>query len=427
MKQQAPAHQKALNLMPRLGFASSFAAAPAKTQTVDELSERIKLTIESVPDLRNVAVRGELQNFKRHSSGHVYFTLLGKDSRISAVLFRSHAMSVITWPQDGDEVLVTGSVEVYPKGGAYQLYASRLMPIGLGAQSRAREELRSALEREGLFDIRHKRSLPKYPARVAVVTSPTGAALHDILKVSSCRAPFVDLVLVPALVQGFDAPQQIAGALAAAGALKDVSCVILARGGGAKDDLSPFDDERVVRAVRACPLPVVAGIGHQTDSSLADMAADISLPTPSAAAERVFPDSSEMQNQLSYFINSLDVYVGRANDRFSALLDKTTDRAKNSISKMISEEEAILKNFSSEMRFKMNAVIEREDAKILSMASMLDVLSPLAVLARGYSICKDQDGRVIRSASGLKIDQAINIQLHDGRIGATVKEVRICE
>lgn len=415
---------KVQSLMSRLSLGSQFAASPAKAQTVDELSERIKLAITAAPGLRNVAVRGELQGFKRHSSGHIYFTLLGKDSRISSVLFRSHAESIISWPQDGDEVIVMGSVEVYTKGGAYQLYASRIMPVGLGAQARAKEELRSKLESEGLFDVRHKRAIPEYPNRVVVITSPTGAAFQDILKISSLRAPFVDLVLVPATVQGLDAPPQIAKALALAGTLKGVACVILARGGGAKDDLSPFDDERVVRSVRSCPLPVVAGIGHQTDSSLADLAADISLPTPSAAAERVFPDSKDIQKELSYFLYNLKTNIDGTLQKNSHTIDRLDDGMNYFILKMISEADLFLKDVTAELSYEINMAFKKEESRISTMASMLNALSPLAVLARGYAICRDAQGKIIKSTLNVQTGQNITVQLSDGLIDVAVKNTK---
>jgi exodeoxyribonuclease VII large subunit len=397
------------------------------TLSVDELSELVRFAITSSPGLRNLAVRGELQNFKRHSSGHAYFTMIGRESRISCVLFRSHAGVVIDWPEDGDEVLVTGSVDVYPKGGAYQLYAARIIPIGLGARSRAKEELRAMLEREGLFDIRHKRPLPKYPSKVVVVTSPTGAAVQDILKVSANRAPFVDIVIAPAVVQGADAPIQIVKALALCGRLKGAECVILARGGGAKDDLSPFDDERVVRAVRSCPLPVVTGVGHQTDSSLADLAADAALPTPSAAAERVFPDSREIVRTLFHVRDALASGVLRVRSNFQNLLEKRGERLARLTESHISDCRKLLDGTSREITTRILAAIERKEAELSSAASSLDALSPLAVLGRGFSICRDSNGALVKSAGALTPGDAVNIRFLDGDVEADVRSARVRE
>jgi exodeoxyribonuclease VII large subunit len=394
--------------------------APRTIQTVDELSLSIKNVINASSFLRNIAVRGEIQNFKKHSSGHVYFTLMGEESRINAVLFRSHTAAIISWPRDGDEVMAAGSVDVYAKGGTYQLYATRIMPIGLGAQKRAREELKAALEREGLFDVRHKRPLPKYPSKVAVVTSPTGAALRDILEVSLKRAPFVDIVLIPATVQGADAPSQVIGALALAGAMRGVDCVILARGGGARDDLSPFDDERIVRAVRSCPLPVVTGVGHQIDTSLADLAADAALPTPSAAAERVFPDSGEILQKLSGARDLIASYSLSGGDRFAALLDNRTDRLVRAVGEYLSEGELALDAAFREIGRSCGASFERNESLLASAAAALDALSPLAVLSRGYSICRNSLGQVVKSADKISPGDRVTIQFHEGSAEAEI-------
>ncbi|MDR1021642.1 MAG: exodeoxyribonuclease VII large subunit, partial [Synergistaceae bacterium] len=380
------------------------------TVTVDDLSELIKRILSGVPELRDVAVRGELQNFKRHTSGHVYFTLAGKESRLSCVLFRSHTSGVMDWPADGDEVVATGSVEVYPRGGAYQLYATRILPLGVGAQSRAREELRAALEREGLFDPRHKRPLPQYPAKVAVVTSPTGAAIQDILKVSANRAPFVDIVIVPAVVQGVDAPAEVARALGLCGRLKGVSCVILARGGGAKDDLSPFDDERIVRAVRNCPIPVVTGVGHQTDSSLADMAADAALPTPSAAAERVFPDSSEITRRLLHARDLLASGMLRKLTGAENLFGRREELISRLMGARLDGSEKLLGDSARDLFAMTGAVIERNENALSSAAAALDAFSPLAVLGRGYALCRGADGTAVRTAASLSRGDLLSVR-----------------
>jgi exodeoxyribonuclease VII large subunit len=392
---------------------------------VDDLSELLRRVLAGVPEFRDAAVRGELQNFKRHTSGHVYFTLAGKESRLSCVLFRSHTSGILDWPSDGDEVIVTGSVEVYPKAGAYQLYATRILPLGTGAQSRAREELRAALEREGLFDPRHKRPLPQYPAKVAVVTSPTGAAVQDILKVSANRAPFVDIVIVPAVVQGVDAPAAVARALGVCGRLKGISCVILARGGGAKDDLSPFDDERIVRAVRNCPVPVVTGVGHQTDSSLADLAADAALPTPSAAAERVFPDSSEIARRLMHARDLLASGMLRRITREENLLARREDRANRLVSAGLEVSEKLLGDMKRDLFALMDGVTERGENALSSAAAALDAFSPLAVLGRGYALCRDADGAAVRSAASLSRGDRMSVRFKDGSANTVVEGVSL--
>jgi exodeoxyribonuclease VII large subunit len=395
-------------------------ASSPQIQTVDELSGAIRSVITSSPLMRGLAVRGEIQNFKRHSSGHVYFTLAGRESRIAAVMFRSSASGVIAWPSDGDEVIVTGSVDVYPKGGSYQLYATRIMPVGLGAQQRAREELRAALEREGLFDARHKRPVPRYPAKVAVVTSPTGAALRDILEVSMKRAPFIDIVIIPAIVQGVEAPPTVSRALSLAGRVPGVECVIVARGGGAKDDLSPFDDEMLVRAVRSCPLPVVTGVGHQVDHSLADLAADSALPTPSAAAERVFPDAAEIARILDSSKNFARARTERAIERQAALLEQARGKIEQNIKSAFSLREDFIASATREITRAASASIDRGESFLARASAALHALSPLAVLGRGFSICRDSEGRAIRSAASARPGDRVSIQFHSGSARADV-------
>ena len=390
---------------------------------VDDLSLRIRDAIASSPGLRNIAVRGELQNLKRHTSGHVYFTLVGVESRIAAVLFRSNATSIVSWPRDGDEVLVTGHVDVYAKTGSYQIYANRLLPVGVGAKERAKEELRLALEREGLFDARHKRPLPVYPQRVAVVTSPTGAALQDILKVSVGRAPFVDVVVIPAVVQGVDAPLQVARALSLVSAIPGLGCVVLARGGGARDDLSPFDDERIVRAIRSCPLPVVTGLGHEIDNTLSDLAADAALPTPSAAAERVFPDSSKISQGLQRAAGSFSVGVARLLERCENGLERHRERLLHLMDDRFYEEEDRLAEAMEDLARSMRTMIDRREAALATAAAKLDALSPLAVLSRGYAICRDSSGLVVRNAGSLASGDRIGIQFRDGVASARVETI----
>jgi exodeoxyribonuclease VII large subunit len=329
-------------------------------------------------------------------------------------------VNVISWPRDGDEVIVAGSVDVYAKTGSYQLYATRLTPLGVGAQQRAREELRRMLGNEGLFDPRHKRPIPKYPSKIAVITSPTGAAVKDILEVSSKRAPFIDIVIIPAAVQGIDAPAQVAQALALAGKIPGAECVILARGGGARDDLSPFDDERIVRAVRSCPLPVVTGVGHQIDNSLADFAADVALPTPSAAAERVFPDKNKTLLFLSASGDNIRSRVKNALFRNRVLLRQTSEKLERSMSTVLNENERYLREKSLELTQRINAVIERNELFLHKAAAALDAMSPLAVLGRGFSICKDEQGRAVMDASSLAPGNKLFIRFHIGSAEAEV-------
>ncbi|MDO4987430.1 MAG: exodeoxyribonuclease VII large subunit [Synergistes sp.] len=392
--------------------------------TVDDVTARISCAVQREPELQNVSVLGELLGFKRHTSGHAYFTLIGRESRIACVLFRSYAASVLTWPKNGDEVLVRGKVSVYGAQGSYQIYAVTLLPIGAGAKARAKEETRRRLEAEGLFDPRLKRRIPRFPQRVAVITSPTGAALQDIIKLHASRFPCAEIIVVPSLMQGLDAPVNIVSAFERVRKIKDVSCVVLARGGGNRDDLDVFDNEDVVRAVRLSPVPVVTGLGHQIDSTFCDLAADLCAPTPSGAAERIFPDgdalSSALANTAHNMKNRLETRIAGTKNDLSALKRRMDAEIINSY--ILPEKESI-KHIYESLRKDISLKVKNEETKLSAYAARLDNVSPLKLIARGYSVCTGDDGGVIRSASFLSVGDTVNVVMSDGCARCTVNEV----
>ena len=243
--------------------------------SVDEVAFRVKKMLEYDPLLSNLTVEGELSDLKRHSSGHVYFMLKGAKASVPCVMFRSDAAGMLLWPRVGDRVILQGRVDLYAERGTVQVYARKMFPLGVGAAARAKEELRLKLEKEGLFSDMRKRPLPPYPRRAVCVTSPTGAAVRDVINVFRRRYPSAELVVVPCLVQGLQAPESIAAALRRAGAVPGAEVILLVRGGGSREDLNPFDDEELVREVARSPLPLVSGVGHEVDWSLCDMAADL--------------------------------------------------------------------------------------------------------------------------------------------------------
>lgn len=261
--------------------------------SVSDLNEYVRRTLAADPALRNVKLRGEISNFKRHSSGHWYFTLKDERCRISAVMFRQNAMRMSLRPVDGMAVVVTGTVGLYSESGAYQIYCDNMRPEGVGSLYQQFEALKRRLSQEGLFDAQRKRPLPWRPRKVAVVTSPTGAVLHDIRRVSARRDPGVPLVLLPVQVQGQGAAEEIAAAIRRAGRLPGVDVIITGRGGGSMEDLWAFNEETVARAIAESPVPVVSAVGHETDVTIADFAADVRASTPSNAAELVVPDREE--------------------------------------------------------------------------------------------------------------------------------------
>ena len=378
-----------------------FAGPPASEMTVDGLNLYIQGLIGSDLMLKALNVSGEIAEFKRHTSGHCYFTLLGKETRISCALFKRDAELLPQWPQNGDSVLVEGSVGVYPQRGVYQLYARRIVPVGAGAIDRARQELKKRLEAEGLFSPLLKRAIPPYPSRVAVVTSATGAALRDVLRVSSRRYPLCEILVVPALVQGAGAPDSISRALARTAALAGLDCVLLVRGGGSREDLVPFDDERVVRAVRSCPWPVVSGVGHEIDETLCDLAADLRASTPSAAAEMVFPDGQALLWQLKGTERLLNERMMGRIDALRLRLDRGFEGLRKAMNRRIADAEGAL------------AV----------RAASLNALSPLNVLARGF-VSAESGGRRLTSVKGLQSGDALSVNFQDGRADCQVQSVK---
>lgn len=392
--------------------------------TVDEVTDKVRLAVCSVPELQDLAVRGELQGFKRHTSGHVYFTVVGKSARLSCVIWKSQAASILSWPKDGDEVLVRGRMDVYGAYGSYQVYATTLLPLGAGAKARAKAMLQQKLEKEGLFDPRNKRTFPRFPQKVAVITSPTSAALQDVLRISSQRWPLSEIVVIPSLMQGLSAASEIVSAFARLNKLDDISAAMLVRGGGSRDDLDVFDEEEVVRSVRNCAVPVITGLGHQIDSTLCDMAADAEAPTPSGAAEFLFPDKAEIISLLAGVQNNIKSVVENRLAACEKLLSDFAGRMSYSIlnGRCIPIEEQ-LKSAYRLLCENTKHKIELSQNRLATAATALQAASPLSVLAKGYSVCMDGKGQMIASAKKLKPGQEIAVQLVDGRAKTQIIEV----
>ncbi|NLI96790.1 MAG: exodeoxyribonuclease VII large subunit [Synergistaceae bacterium] len=390
--------------------------------TVDELNQRVQLVIQSDPVLENLAVTGEILDFKVHRTGHAYFTLVGKESRLACVMFRSHAESLPEWPRTGDLVVVEGSVSVYLARGAYQLYARRLLPAGQGAQARAREELRRRLQEEGLFDPRNKRPLPRYPESALVLTSPTGAAVRDVLRVSRSRFPACSITVIPCNVQGEDAVSQILKAFARAGKLPKADVALLVRGGGSRDDLNASDDERVVRAVRSCPIPVVTGLGHEIDQTFSDLAADAAAPTPSAAAEKVFPDRRAVSSDLASLRRHAAAAVSRRIEEGAWLAEKLRGRLASVAERRLAETETGLENLGEFLGRSILSRIDLETHRLASLVSALEALSPVRVLSRGYISCETPEGRPVVSARSVETGDRLRLVFPDGRLGVRVEE-----
>jgi len=392
--------------------------------TVSQLSGYIRRLFEDDPTLRDVWVEGEISTFTRASSGHCYFTLKDAGAEIRCVMWRDTAQAQGRLPQHGEQVVAHGSVGVYEARGTYQLYVDLVRPAGVGDLHRQFELLKARLEAEGLFDPARKRELPAWPRRIGVVTSSTAAALRDILNVLSRRYPLVEVLLSPTLVQGAEAPPQIVAAIQALSARDDVDLVIVARGGGSLEDLWAFNDERVARAIAACRHPVISGVGHETDFTIADLSADVRAPTPSAAAELAVPDGVELVAAVSGLSQRLaELMQGWIAERRVALGGH--QRALRHLSPRTRLREArqrvddVMAAATGSVRHAL--ALRRE--RLSGSSARLESLSPLATLARGYAIVQQAaTGAVVDTVAKALPGDHLTIRVSDGAFGAQVEE-----
>ena len=397
----------------------------AEPVSVSELNAHIKLLVDSDPALGSVAVRGELSNYKIYPSGHHYFTLKDQDSSLRCVMFRSSASRLRFRPENGMSATAIGRVSVYPRDGAYQLYCDELLPGGAGDLQAAFEELKAKLEREGLFDRAHKMPIPRYPERVAVVTSEAGAAVHDIIRVLRKRWPLAKVLLLPVRVQGVEAPPEIAGAIRYASRHGLADVLIAGRGGGSMEDLWAFNDERVARAIYDCEIPVISAVGHEPDVTIADYVADLRAATPSNAAELAAPDSAELREAIaSAGARLYQAVTKQIKSRRTALDDLASRRVMQSPTGFIDQRRLEL----DAVRLRLDAATERRisacRAQYAALAAKLDAMSPLKVLARGYSIALNGEGRALRGASELAAGDKIRLLLARGEAECTVDSVK---
>ncbi len=372
------------------------------------------------PSFQNLAVRGEIIEMTRHGSGNVFFALGGEESRIACVLFKSDAQRVPLWPRTGDEVIAEGRVAVYGQRGIYQIYARRLSPVGAGAAARAREELKRRLQDEGVFSPELKRPLPTYPGRVVVVTSPTGAAVHDVIRVAGKRFPCCELIIAPVTVQGYEAASSVPEGILRANLVENAEALLLVRGGGSRDDMNPFDDESVVRAVRMSRLPIVTGLGHDVDVSLSDMAADVAAATPSAAAELLFPDIQEIRSSIGRTMRLAASRTQIACQRCIHRLERLSGRLRDVYESRVREQSQTLQSHISILDSRIERAILRESSRLSVMHAGLLSLSPLGVLSRGYCVCETEDHRRLRSLSEVRSGENLVLRFVDGDVRATV-------
>ena len=389
--------------------------------SVTQLNRHVKDRLEGDPFLSAVCVRGELSNYKVYPSGHHYFSLKDGESSVRCVMFRGSAGLLRFRPENGMSVLAFGRVAVYPRDGAYQLYCTRLTPDGLGELHLAFEQLKNRLAEEGLFVPARKRSLPPYPHRIAIVTSASGAAVHDMLRILAARYPLSKVLLLPVHVQGAEAPPEIAGAIRYANrwALADV--IITGRGGGSMEDLWAFNDERVVRAIAASEIPVVSAVGHEPDVTISDFAADVRAATPSNAAELVAPDKEDLKAMLRTQQKALTYAVQRLLKQLEQQLDRLRrSRVLESPQSFLTDKRVRLDAAQQQLLRGYEGLLAEKKRRFSVLAYGLDVMSPLKVLARGYSVVFDADGHVVSEAAAVQIGDKLQIRTADGRIYADV-------
>ena len=389
--------------------------------SVTALNQYVKGLLERAPILNGVLVRGELSNYKRYPSGHHYFTLKDAESSIRCVLFRREAASLRFVPENGTRVIAGGRVSLYPRDGAYQLYCTSLVPDGVGALALAFEQCKERLRQEGLFDQARKRPLPAFPKRIALVTSPAGAAVRDMIRILGQRWPLTEVVVVPVHVQGEGAAEEIAAALDLVGALGGYDLVITGRGGGSMEDLWAFNEEVVARAIVRCPVPVISAVGHEPDVTIADFAADVRAATPSHAAELAVPDRAELAEGLDH----LSARMGQAMARTLSVRRQGLDRLAHSHGlhaplRQIQERRLQLDRQSDRLRHAAALRLSGDRQRLSGLAASLDALSPFKVLARGYAIAQAADGRVVSSTEQVAPGDALTVRVTDGTVACTV-------
>lgn len=393
--------------------------------SVSQLNRYIKMNFDADENLANIFISGEISNFTNHyRTGHLYFTLKDDSAAVRAVMFNSSAKRLKFMPEDGMKVIARGRVSVYEASGQYQLYVDDMQPDGVGALNLAYEQLKEKLQKEGLFSELHKKPLPPYPEKVGVITSPTGAAVRDIINVLGRRFPYAEIVFCPVLVQGEGAHLQLTDAVNLFNSERAADVIIIGRGGGSIEDLWEFNDEGLARAVYNSDIPVISAVGHETDFTICDFVADMRAPTPSAAAELAVPDANELQYALSALKNRmfLNVSSGIA-DRRSRLEYLTSKGALKSPDEMLLNRSQRLDTAFSKMMSSYENRIGGKKVEFISAATALSKLDPMSVLMRGFAFVSDKSGKNVYSSQALAKGDKINVRFHDGSAVCEVKEI----
>lgn len=435
--------------------------------TISKINQYIKLMFDSDNALQRVYLKGEISNFKRHTSGHLYLTLKDEESRISAIMFRSAAAHLTFQPEDGMNVLVTGRISVYPAGGNYQIYIDKMEVDGLGNLYVEFEKLKKKLQQDGLFDPAHKKEIPKFPRKIGIVTAPTGAAIKDILSTIQRRFPLCETILFPALVQGVSAASDVARKIEIANTY-DIDVLIVGRGGGSIEDLWAFNEEIVARAIYNSHIPVISAVGHEVDITIADFVADRRAPTPTGAAEMAVPTVSEVKNIFALKKNTLSSIIKEkltvASQELKKVkssyilknpmtlyemkmqkLDALTDALNKDMTNYITQKKLELQSYQKSfvlqnplnsytkyfkdlensqkvLKNKIEQILEKKTSDLQYVIQTLRLVNPLNILDKGFSLVK-RDGHIIKSSQEIKEKDLLDIRLHQGELKVEVKEI----
>lgn len=391
--------------------------------SITQLNEYIRGRMDTDPLLTQVAVRGEISNYKLYPSGHHYFTLKDESSALKCVMFKGNAIRLRFRPENGMKIIAMGRVTVFPRDGAYQLYCAAMAMDGIGDLYAAFEQLKKKLEAQGLFDPTHKKPLPKYPGTIGIITSSAGAAVHDMLRILRKCYPLTRVRLLPVRVQGAEAPGEIAAAIGYANHYKLADLLIVGRGGGSIEDLWAFNDERVAQAIYASNIPVISAVGHEPDVTISDFVADLRAATPSNAAELAVPDQDALRQNLDAMSTAMAVALNRqlkaARQHLNTLAQSPVLRNPTGYIQQQGKGLELLKN---RLISAQNQAINQKKQRYIAAVSKLDAMSPLKVLTRGYSMAQTSAGEVLRSVHQVELGERVSIRLTDGILSATVMD-----
>jgi exodeoxyribonuclease VII large subunit len=386
-----------------------------KTLTVSELNGYIKKLVDSDFILGNSYVKGEISNFKLHSSGHLYFSIKDEHSKINCVMFRSSVKNLKFMPENGMKVVVKGRVSIYERDGAYQIYCNEIEPDGMGELYMAFEKMKSKLQSEGLFEDAHKKNIPYYAKKIGIITSPTGAAVRDIINVTKRRNNTVELYIYPAVVQGIRASESIIKGIEYFNEIQDIDIIIIARGGGSIEELWCFNDEKLAYSIYSSKKPIITGVGHETDYTIVDLVSDRRAPTPSAAAELAVFNLQELQSKIFLYKNTLNALIDSAlKDKKNILESLAGNLNANSPYLYIVNEYNNIDRLKELMNIKIKTKLEKEREKLVKANSLLSAHNPLNILSKGYAIIEDKDSNIVNTIENLKNLDKVKITLKDG-------------